>query len=48
MVVSDHSMADVIDVGLCIILKNTILKIFQRATSNIINYGQWMIMNDLL
>ena len=47
-VVSDNSMAGVIDVGLCIILKNTSLKIFQIATSNIINYGQCMIINDLL
>ena len=40
MVASDHSMADVIDLGLSIILKNTSLKIFQIAASNIINYGQ--------
>ena len=40
MVVSDHSMADAIDPGLRIILKNTSLKNVQIAASNIINYGQ--------
>ena len=40
MVVSDRSMADAIDLGLSFILKNTSLKNFQTATSNIINYGQ--------
>ena len=41
-------MAVAIDQGLNIILKNTSLENFQRAASNIINYGQWMIINDLL
>ena len=31
-----------------IILKNASLKTFQIADWNIINYGQWMIINDLL
>ena len=41
-------MAAAIDLGLNIILKNTSLKFFQIAASNIVNYGQLMIINDLL
>ena len=41
-------MAAAIDLGLNIILKNTSLKIIHGVTSNIINYGQYMIIIDLL